>query len=151
MSRKDDRSLTLRAAVEKDIAEMHRVRMSVRENALRDPSRVRLEHYRQMLTRDGRGWVATLGDRIVGFAVVDLVRQNFWALFVDPAHEGEGVGRRLHGVMVDWAFAAGATRLWLTTDPNTRAERFYLAAGWERAGREPNGEVRFEMSRERWR
>ncbi len=144
-------ALEVRMAVEADIPALHRIRMSVRENALSDPSAVKPEHYRRMLSRDGRGWVGELAGRIAGFAVVDLVRQNVWALFVDPAHEGRGVGRALHDAMLDGAFAAGATRLWLSTDPNTRAERFYLAAGWQRTGHEPNGEVRFETSRDRWR
>ncbi len=146
-----DLSSEVRVAVEADIPDMHRVRMGVRENVLRDPSAVRLEHYRELLAWDGHGWVVELAGRIVGFAVVDLGRENVWALFVDPAYEGHGIGRRLHDAMLDWAFDSGATRLWLSTDPNTRAERFYVAAGWERAGSEPNGEVRFEMSRDRWR
>jgi hypothetical protein len=51
--------------------------------------------------------------------------------------------------MMDWMFAAGADEVWLGTDPGTRAERIYRAAGWRFAGNEPNGEARYEMSRER--
>jgi GNAT superfamily N-acetyltransferase len=73
-----------------------------------------------------------------------------YALFVEPGHEGRGVGRRLHDTMMEWFFAAGVDDVWLSTDPNTRAERFYRKAGWMPTGSRPNGEIRFEMSRGRW-
>lgn len=137
-------------ASEADIPEMHHVRMSVRENQLGDPAWVQPEDYRAMLMVHGRGWVARIDGRIVGFAVADLARSNIWALFVSPDFEGRGVGRRLHDTMLDWMFAAGAEQVWLGTDPGTRAERFYVSAGWRHAGSEPNGEARYEMSREQW-
>lgn len=142
--------MLVRTASETDIPEMHRVRTSVRENRLADPSLVRPDDYRSMLDERGCGWVAEVDGRIVGFAVVDLARSNVWALFVDPGFEGGGIGRRLHDAMLDWAFAAGAAQLWLSTDPGTRAERFYRSAGWRHVGREPTGEARYEMSREQW-
>lgn len=129
---------------------MHRVRLSVRENRLSDPARVQPHHYRSMLNEHGRGWVAEVEGRIAGFAIADLSRSNVWALFVDPAFEGAGIGRRLHDAMLDGMFAAGAEQVWLSTDPGTRAERFYRSAGWRLAGREENGELRFERSREGW-
>ena len=49
--------------------------------------------------------------------------------------------------MVDWFFAAGADRIWLTTDPGTRAEAFYRAAGWRFVGLEESGEARYERVR----
>lgn len=142
--------MTIRIASAADVPEMHRIRMSVRENRLADPSLVQPHDYRALLEEHGRGWVAAIDGRIAGFAVADLARSNVWALFVDPAFEGRGVGRGLHGVMMEWMFAAGAERVWLGTDPGTRAERFYRSAGWRRAGGEPNGEARYEMTRERW-
>jgi hypothetical protein len=78
----------LRIATIADIEVMHRVRLAVHENRLRDASRVRLDDYPRMLETDGRGW--------------------------------------------------------LTTEPCTRAELFYSAAGWRRIRLEDNGEVRFE-------
>ena len=85
-------------------------------------------HYRPLLGGEGRGWVAELDGGIAGFAVADLARGNVWALFVDPDFEGRGVGRRLHDAMMEWCFASGAERVWLSTDPGTRAEAFYRAA-----------------------
>ena len=88
--------MQIRLATEADIPEMHRIRMSVCENRLADPSLIQPSDYRAMLAEHGRGWVAETGGRIVGFAVADLSRRNVWALFVDPAFEGRGAGRRLH-------------------------------------------------------
>lgn len=129
---------------------MHRVRMSVLENRLRNPASVQLSDYEAILERGGRGWVAVLDGRIVGLAVADLARSNIWALFVDPGVEGRGIGRQLHDTMMDWIFSAGVDHVWLTTEPSTRAERFYRSARWRYGGAEPSGEVRFEMTREEW-
>lgn len=142
--------MNIRVAIEGDIPEMHRVRMSVRENTLSDASRIRIEHYRDMLNEHGRGWVCEVGNRIVGIAVADLDRMNLWALFVHPDYERRAIGRRLHEAALDWLFHSGATILWLSTDPNTRAERFYVTAHWHYTGRQPDGEARYEMTRERW-
>lgn len=139
----------IRVAVDADIPEMHRIRLAVRENRLADPSWVQPDDYRRMIAEDGRGWVAEADGRMVGFAVADLRRANVWALFVDPAFEGRGAGRLLHDRMMDWLFAAGAERVWLCTDPGTRAEAFYRAAGWRNAG-EQRGEARYEMGRDGW-
>lgn len=139
----------IKLASEADIGEMHRIRMQVRENRLLDPSRVHLSDYTRMLDADGRGWVAEIASRIVGFAIADRSRANIWALFVDPDFEGLGVGRALHDEMVHWLFDAGVDPLWLSTDPGTRAESFYEAAGWRRIGLQ-EAEVRFELSRQEW-
>jgi GNAT superfamily N-acetyltransferase len=145
-----DGEMIVRVATEADIPEMHRIRMNVRENVLRNPALVQPAHYVPMLNEHGRGWVAEADGRVAGFAIIDLVRANVWALFVDPEQEARGAGRRLHDAMMAWTFGAGAENVWLGTSPRTRAERFYRTAGWRYAGQEPNGEARFEMSRERW-
>ena len=142
--------MRVREATVGDVPEMHRVRMSVRENRLSDPTRVLPRHYRALLTGRGRGWVAECEGRVVGFAVVDRSRSSVWALFVEPAVEGRGVGRQLHEAMLRWAFSR-MDRLGLSTEPDTRAERFYQRAGWRYVGREPTGEVRYEITREVWR
>jgi GNAT superfamily N-acetyltransferase len=140
----------IRVAAEADIAEMHHIRLKVRENPLTKPGLVQPEHYRAMLSERGRGWVAESAGRIVGFAIGDRIDSNIWALFVDPDFEGRGVGRRLHDTMLDWLFAEGAEHLWLGTAPGTRAERFYLSAHWRYARPEPSGEARYEISRHDW-
>lgn len=135
----------LRLATRSDIPGMHRVRLAVRENRL--VSTVVTEaDYRPAIEETGRGWVIEADGRIVAFAVGNRETGNIWALFVDPGHERRGYGRQLHGEMVDWLHAQGLKRLWLTTEPGTRAERFYEEAGWSRTGVTPQGELRFERS-----
>lgn len=139
----------IRVAADADVDAMQRIRLAVRENRLADPAMVQPHHVAEKIGREGRGWVAEAGGRIVGFAIGDQTRRNVWALFVDPDFEGRGIGRRLHDAMMDWFFAAGQERVWLSTDPGTRAEAFYRAAGWQRAG-EYRGEARYEMGPEQW-
>jgi GNAT superfamily N-acetyltransferase len=144
--------MQVRVASVADIPEMHRVRMSVRENRLDDPALIQPRDYQAMLAERGRGWVAELEGRIAGFAVADASRCNVWALFVEPAAEGRGIGRALHDAMMEWFFAsAGVAQVWLGTEPGTRAAGFYAAAGWRYAGLDANGEARYEMSRGQWR
>jgi nicotinamidase-related amidase/GNAT superfamily N-acetyltransferase len=133
--------LAVRPATRTDIPEMQRIRHEVRENRL-VRMRIGEEDYIDQMERTGRGWVATRGSRIVGFAVGNVETGNIWALFVDPAHAANGAGRALHDEMVAW-MQPRVTRLWLTTQGGTRAERFYARAGWTRMG-EDDGEVRFE-------
>jgi GNAT superfamily N-acetyltransferase len=138
--------MSSRLATIADIESMHRVRLAVSENRLRDPSRVLPEDYRRMLESDGRGWVYEVNGDVVGFGVADRVRRNIWALFVAPGYERRGIGRSLHDTMVEWLFRIAPDSIWLTTEPGTRAERFYAAAGWRRVQVERNGEVRFELT-----
>ena len=64
-----------------------------------------------------------------------------------PEHERPGYGRQLHDAMVGWLWSAGLRSLWLTTEPGTRAQRFYEAAGWQLMGTTAGGEVRYELQR----
>ena len=143
-------SISVREAREDDIAQLQVIRNSVRENALSDPRKIRKSDYREFLTKRGKGWVAEVEGRIPGFAVVDLKENNIWALFVHPRHHGKGIGRRLQGAMLNWYFRQTSENAWLSTSPETRAERFYRKAGWTETGIMENGEIKFEMSREAW-
>lgn len=134
----------VRQATRTDIPSMHRVRMAVRENRLRSTV-ITEEHYAPAIEETGRGWVAEDQDSVIGFAVGNALTGNIWVLFVDPEHEGRGHGRRLHDAMVEWLFLRGVRRLWLSTQPNTRAQRFYEAAGWTFLGMLPEGEALYEL------
>ena len=123
---------------------MHRVRLAVRENVLRSTV-ITEEHYLPAIEATGRGWVIEADGRVVGFAIGNADTGNIWALFVDPEHEGRGHGRALHNAMVEWLFSRGLRHLWLGTDPDTRAERFYRAAGWRYTGKAANGEALYEL------
>ncbi len=123
---------------------MHRLRCRVRENRLSEASSVTECSYLPYIL-DNSAWVAESGGRILGFAALDLRSSSVWAFFVAPEAEGAGIGRALHRHMLDRARDFGVNELWLSTSPGTRAERFYISAGWQKAGLTPAGEVRFQM------
>jgi GNAT superfamily N-acetyltransferase len=64
---------------------------------------------------------------------------------VHPDHEGRGYGTALLDTMVAWLWTLGHTQLTLATQPDTRAERFYAARGWERLGVLASGELRLQL------
>lgn len=139
-------NVSIRQARSSDAAAMHRVRMSVRENRLTSVVLSEID-YVVAIEERGFGWVVERDGAIVAFAVGDSVSGSIWALFVEPGNEGRGYGRRLHDTMVEWLWEEGHDQLWLTTEPGTRAERFYQRAGWEGIGAVAGGEVRFELKR----
>jgi GNAT superfamily N-acetyltransferase len=133
----------IRQATREDIPGMHLVRRAVRENPLRSDV-IREEHYVPAIETTGRGWVAEVGGTVVAFAVGNSETGNIWALFVHPDHEGKGCGTALQGVMVQWLFAQGLTRLHLGTAPGTRAQAFYEATGWKFTGIDRHGDAAYE-------
>ncbi len=137
--------MMLRLANRADIPGMHRVRLAVRENRLSDPARITEADYIAAMTDLGRTWVIEAEGEVVAFAA-GYSAGSVWALFVHPDHEGRGYGRTLHAAMIAWLWSLGHARLWLTTSPRTRAERFYLALGWQPRGTVPGGEVRLELA-----
>ena len=136
----------LREAEERDIAAIQQVRASVRENRLVSTV-ISDDDVRRAIEVTGRGWVVEQEGAVVAFAIGNGTDGNVWALFVHPDHERRGPGRRLHDVLVAWLWSRGLERLWLTTAPGTRAEKFYAAAGWVRTGTTTRGEIRFELKR----
>ena len=132
-----------RAARRAAAADSARVRLPGRATLL--PSVVAEADDPRETTETGRGWVAVRDRTIVGFAVVNARTGNLWALFVDPRHEARGIGRRLHDEALAWLFAQGAAAAWLTTEPDTRASRFYERAGWRATSTTPAGERRYEL------
>lgn len=114
--------------------------MSVTENVLRDPSRVTLDDY--IWFRDNPGvWVWEENGDIVGFSAADTRDGSIWALFMDVRHERRGIGRKLFEKALDVLRADGHKTAWLTTQPGSRAERLYKAAGWKVIGTSPRGET----------
>jgi GNAT superfamily N-acetyltransferase len=138
-------TIVVRVAVRSDIPDMHRVRLAVRENRLTSTA-ITEKHYVPAIEETGRGWVAEENGVVLGFAVGNKTTGNIWALFVDPDHEGKGVGSLLHAAMVGWLFEQGLPRLCLGTEPGTRAQRFYEASGWSLVRILPDGEALYELS-----
>lgn len=141
----------IREAMPGDIAQIQAVRHSVKENVLSAPEKVTDQHVHDYITRRGKGWVCLAEGQIIGFAIADLQDHNVWALFIDPRYEGRGIGGRLHRAMLDWYFSQTTETLWLTTDPDTRAEQFYRDRGWEDKGLDGHGERRFEVKAADWK
>jgi GNAT superfamily N-acetyltransferase len=138
----------LRVAIASDICEIQRIRHSVRENRLVSTV-ISDQAVQEAIETSGRGWVVDLGGGLAGFAIGNAHTGNIWALFVDPDHERQGFGRQLHDAMLDWLWTQPLDRLWLTTEPGTRAQRFYESAGWVLIGPTGGGELRYEIQRQR--
>lgn len=132
----------IRNAARADIPRIMEIRAGVRENRLRDPSRVTAEDVCWYIDNPGI-FVWVEDGRIVGFSAADPRNGNIWALFVEQACEGRGIGRALFERACTVLDEAGCPRLWLTTWPGTRAERFYRKAGWQITGTD-DGNLVFE-------
>ena len=143
--------MVFREAKRSDIQQMQRVRNSVKENSLSNPNLVTDEDCELFITQRGKGWVCEIDSAIIGFAIVDLMDKNIWALFLQPEFEKQGIGRKLHTIMLDWYFTQTKENVWLGTAPNTRAEQFYRKAGWIEIGTHGKEEIKFEMTYENWR
>jgi GNAT superfamily N-acetyltransferase len=135
--------MRIRAARAADIKAMHALRLRVAENVLSDPSLVTEASYPPYLIHEG-AWVAETERGLAGFAILDVAGGTVWALFVAPEAEGKGAGRALHARLIEAAAGHGLRRIFLSTAPQTRAERFYTEAGWIRTGTTKDGELSFE-------
>ncbi len=132
----------IRRARDEDHARVTEIRNSVKENMLRDPSRVTVEDY--IWFRDNPGvWVWEEDGQILGFSAADTRGGSIWALFIAPGHERRGIGRALFEKACDVLRQDGHRTAWLTTDPGSWAEGFYRAAGWKVLGASPRGELIF--------
>jgi GNAT superfamily N-acetyltransferase len=138
--------VVLRQAVRNDLPELFRVRSAVSENRLSSRT-IPDGQVIEALEVTGRGWVIELDGVIVAFAIGNALTGSIWALFVDPPHQGHGYGRRLHDTVVKWLWSQGLDRIWLNTQPGTRAQRFYERQGWVCRGPIDTGELRFELMR----
>ncbi len=142
--------IIFREAFVDDIPQMAKVRLAVKENVLSNPDLVPHKDYVEFITQRGKGWVCEIDKKVVGFSVVDMKDHNIWALFIEPKFEKKGIGRKLHNMMLDWYFQQTKTKVWLSTEPKSRAETFYSKSGWKAAGMHGREEVKFEMTFEDW-
>ena len=143
--------MIFREATIDDIKQIQVVRNSVKENTLSNPNLVTDKDCEEFLSIRGKGWVCEIENEIVGFAIADLKENNIWALFIDPKFEKNGIGQKLNKIMLGWYFLKTKDTVWLGTDINTRAEKFYRKAGWTEVGLNGSVEMKFEMSYENWK
>jgi len=53
--------------------------------------------------------------------------------------------------MMNWYFNQTTETVWLSTSPGTRAETFYRQQGWNETGVYGKVEIKFEMTKARFR
>jgi GNAT superfamily N-acetyltransferase len=134
-----------RRATHADIERIMAIRHDVRENRLWDPTSVTAADCAAFIDRAGM-WVWVQDGQVQGFSAGDPRDGTIWALFVDPAFEGRGIGRALLSLACGTLRDAGHQIARLNTEAGTRAERFYRTNGWMAVGRSPKGEIIFERN-----
>lgn len=139
--------MQIRIANDTDIDAIFAIRTSVTDNHLSLQALAELgitqESLPAMLQGQGRGWVALDGQTPVAFAMANAQEATVFALFVLPAYEKQGLGRRLMHEAEQWLLAQGCAEVWLETDanPDVRAYGFYGHLGWQTAERTAEGDV----------
>ena len=78
--------------------------------------------------------VAEDHGQLVGFAQVatDTQPWELWAMWVQPSHMGQGVGKALLAWAIEFTASGGQAELAIDSDPN--AEAFYRACGAQLVG-----------------
>ena len=143
--------MTIREATREDAAAIANVHVESWRAAYRDhlPAELladlsverRTEGWRNLLENpEEPTLVAETAGAIVGFVAVGPSRDEegiaeLYAIYLDPAHFGTGVGRSLMAAALDrmQTLGFGEATLWVI-DGNARAERFYRLAGWRLDG-----------------
>ena len=133
-------SISIRVGEAADVPALLGLRLAVHENRLSDPNKITHADFAPFLA-DGSLWVAKRDGVPLGFSALDVTSGVVWALFVDPAAEGQGVGNLLHRRLIEAAAAHSLPTLRLTTGKGTRAEHFYRARGWSISADLADGEV----------
>ncbi|HEX3400515.1 MAG TPA: GNAT family N-acetyltransferase [Acetobacteraceae bacterium] len=142
-----DQTPGTRKATHDDIPRLMEIRHGVHENRLRDPASVTAADCAAFIDR-AEIWVWVEDGQIRGFSARDPRDGSIWALFVDPADEGRGIGRALLALACETVRVAGFATATLSTEPGTRADRFYRLNGWVETGRIAKGEVVFRRPME---
>jgi GNAT superfamily N-acetyltransferase len=134
----------IRKAARADRPRISEIRLAVRENRLGQPEKVAA--VADWLFDHSIFWVWEEDGAIHGFSAADPRDGTIFALFVHPSYEGRGVGRALLPLAYDLLRESGYATATLTTEPGTRAERFYRRDGWTEVGRQDDGQIVFEKS-----
>ena len=137
--------VVIRQAVVAEIDCLIWIRAAVRENRLRDPASVTREDY-GWFVGNGLVWVAEVEGQVVGFSAADPRDGTIWALFLDPASEGAGLGAQLLARACADLRAAGHAMARLGTDEDSKAARLYRRLGWQALGLSADGEMEFELA-----
>jgi len=138
-------ALTLRAATLGDATAL--TRLALRAKASWGYDAAFMEACREELTvtpnmlAAWRFWVAELGRVIVGMIALDAEGEaaHLEFFFVDPDHQGQGIGRALMAAFNAACRELGFTRVEVDADPN--AEAVYQRLGYRTVGYAPSGSI----------
>jgi GNAT superfamily N-acetyltransferase len=135
----------IRKATRADLPRISEIRAAVKENKLSDPTRVTVEMCEWFIDH-AAFWLWEDDGVVQGFSAADPRDGTIFALFVDPACEGRGIGQVLLPLACKTLRDAGHRVARLDTDAATRAEHFYRQNGWRDVGRKPDGQIIFEKA-----
>jgi GNAT superfamily N-acetyltransferase len=142
----------IRKATRADWPRISEIRLAVLENRLSNPASIAAVGIASVgpvtdwLFDNSTFWVWEEDGAIQGFSAGDPRDGTIFALFVHPAYERRGIGRALLPLACEVLRAGGHATAKLTTEPATRAERFYRMDGWIEIGRQDDGQIVFQKS-----
>lgn len=128
-----------------DIPVIFEIRLAVKENVLSNPAKVTHQMCEDYLDLLGRGWICESAGKVIGFSYAAKEDASIWALFVRPECEGQGAGKGLLKLAVEWLFSLGHPTVTLCTAADTRADRFYARQGWVRGAMKDAVEVYYTL------
>jgi len=131
----------IRKAIRADYPRISEIRLSVRENRLAKSKYELVDRHADWIFDNAAFWVWEDDGAIQGFSAADPSDGTIFALFVDPSYEGRGIGRALLPLACQVLRDSGHAAATLSTEPGTRAERFYRRDGWTEIGREHDGQI----------
>jgi ribosomal protein S18 acetylase RimI-like enzyme len=143
-------NINIRPAQASDVESIFTVRTSVTENHLSREEMLEMgiseTTVRNMIEENLCAWVATDDDEVVGFSMISREKGSLFGLFVLPAYEGRGIGRRLTKIAEQELFKQHEV-VWLETDKNSRAAKFYMQLGWGNKTSLNGANIRLEKQR----
>lgn len=143
-------NIHIRPAQLSDVEGIFTVRTSVAENHLsREEMRemgITETTVSNMIKESRCAWVATDDDEVVGFSMILREKGSLYGLFVLPAYEGRGIGRRLTKIAEQELFKHHEVA-WLETVKNSRAAKFYMQLGWGNKTKLDEAFIRLEKHR----
>ncbi len=104
----------------------------------------------EMLQTTSRAWIAVADGVPAAFSMADRELATVFGMFVRPQFEGHGLGRQLMQRAEAWLFDY-CDDIWLLTgsDPQIRANGFYLHLGWQTVGVQEDGQIKYCKTRSR--
>jgi GNAT superfamily N-acetyltransferase len=136
----------IRKAARADYPRISEIRLSVRENQLATSKYAAVDRTADWIFDNAAFWVWDEDGAIQGFSAADPRNGEIFALFIHPAYERRGIGRALLPLACQILRDSGHKVAMLTTEPGTRAERFYRRDGWTETGREGDGQIIFQKA-----